>query len=130
MSILAAVPFTEAEYPSKLRLSRSEAMVVLRLGPQIEWFRPFAEHAGVAPYTAPPWGIMHIHGEWGEPPVWENVGFWSPDELRWGMERLYAAHDWHLFDVNGYLNDHECHGVFYWLPSDPRLLRLPMGVTR
>lgn len=119
-----------AEYPSKPRLSPSEELTVLRNGPVPKWFRPWAEHARVAPLAPHPWGLIHIHGEWDQPPVWELVGFWSPEELRWGMELLYAAHDWHLLDVNGYFNDHECHGVFWWLPTDPRLLRLPIGVTR
>ncbi|NJI61136.1 hypothetical protein HCX50_17050 [Microbacterium oxydans] len=130
MSALAVAPFTEADYPSKPRLSRSEAMVVLRLGPNVEWLRPFAEHAGVAPVAAPPWGYIHVHGEWGESPLWELKGFYSRGDLAWGLQSLYNRdHDWCLLDINGYLNDHECHGVFYWLPTDPRELRLRMGVT-
>jgi hypothetical protein len=117
-------------YPAKAMLTESEAMRVLRAGPVLEWFRPWAEHARVAPRTPRPWGYVHIYGEWGEPPVWELTGYYSPDALAWGLELLYQAHDWHVLDVDGYLNDHECHGVFFWLPTDPRLLRLPQRVTR
>lgn len=120
---------TLVRYPSKRRLSRSEELTVLRSGPIPKWFRPFAEPAGIAPLTPHPWGFIHIYGEPGERPVWELVGFWSPDELRWGLELLYAAHDWHLLDVDGHLNDHECHGVLYWLAADPHLLPIPLGVT-
>lgn len=130
MSALAVAPFTEAEYPSKPTLSRSEAMGLLGLGPNVEWFRPFAEHAHVAPLVSPPWGIIHVHGEWQQSPVWELAGFYSRGDLAWGLQSLYNRdHDWHLPDVNGYFNEHECHGVFWWLPSDPRELRLSMGVT-
>ena len=117
-------------YPSKPKLSQSEELSVLRGGPLPAWLRPFAEHARVAPRSAHPWGYIHIHGEWGEPPVWELVGFWSQDDLNWALEILFRHHDWHLLDIDGHLNDHECHGVFYWLPGDPRRLRLPIGVTR
>jgi hypothetical protein len=118
-------------YPDKVGLSESEAMHVLRSGPLPRWFRPWAEHARVAPQTSRPWGYVHIHGEWGEPPVWELVGYYSLEDLAWGLQSLFdRGHDWHVLDVDGYLNDHECHGVFYWLPGDPQLLRLPLGVTR
>ncbi|WP_223690982.1 hypothetical protein [Leifsonia poae] len=118
-------------YPDKVGLSESEAMHVLRSGPLPRWFHPWAEHARVAPQTPRPWGYVHIHGEWGEPPVWELVGYYSLEDLAWGLQSLFdRSHDWHVLDVDGYLNDHECHGVFYWLPSDPQLLRLPLGVTR
>jgi len=121
----------DASYPSRPKLSRSDELDVLSHGPLPAWLRPWAERARIAPSLAPhPWGYIHIHGEWGEPPVWELVGFGSPDDLNWGLEILFRYHDWHLLDVDGYLNDHECHGVFYWLPADPRLLRLPLGVTR
>ena len=127
---IAVAPFAEAEYPSKPRLSRSEAMVVLRLGPQREWFRPFAEPAHVAPLTPHPWGYVHIRGEWGAAPVWELMGYYSREDLAWGLQSLYGReHDWYMRDVDGHLNDHECHGVFWWLPTDPRVLRLPLGVT-
>lgn len=130
MSRLAVAPFSEAEYPSKPTLSRSEAMGVLHSGPEPRWFRPFAEPAHVAPLASPPWGIIHVHGEWNEPPVWELVGYYSRENLAWGLQSLYGRdHEWCLLDINGYLNDHECHGVFYWESADPRLLRLPMGVT-
>lgn len=110
-------------YPSKQRLSEYEAVDVLRHGAPLPWFRPWAEHARVAPRaTARPWGYLHVHGEWGEAPVCEFVGFYSADELRWALQRLYDRHDWHLLDVEGYLEDHECHGVFYWLPTDPHEL--------
>jgi hypothetical protein len=120
-----------ADYPGKTSLSRSEAMEELRRGPEPRWFRPWAERARVAPCASRPWGYIHIHGDGGARPVWELAGYYSPEELAWGLRSLFnRAHDWYVGDVNGYFNDHECHGVFYWLPSDPRLLRLPLGVTR
>lgn len=121
----------DTPYPSRLKLSRSDERDVLRRGPTPAWLRPWAEPARIAPSLAShPWGYIHIHGEWDERPVWELVGFWSPDDLNWGLEILFRYHDWYLRDVDGYLNDHECHGVFYWLPDDPRLLPLPLGVSR
>ena len=123
--------WVEVDFPGKLTLSRSEAMGELKHGPELEWFRPWAEHAHVAPRTGTPWGFIHIHGEWGESHVWELVGFHSREDLAWGLQSLYGRnHVWYWRDVDGYLNDHECHGVFWWLPDDPRLLRLPLGVTR
>lgn len=137
MTRLLSVPasrsrrWARVDYPGKIWLSESEAMGELRIGPNLEWFRVWADHARVAPQTARPWGYIHIHGEWGEPPVWELVGYWSPEKLRWGLLSLFkSGHEWHWRDINGYLNDHECHGVFYWLPGDPNLLPLPLGVTR
>ncbi|MER7797606.1 hypothetical protein [Microbacterium sp. NPDC096154] len=129
--------WVQEDYPSKLWLSESEAMEVLSGGPKPRWFHPWAEHARVAPRRAPhPWGYIHIHGEWGSAPVWELVGYWSREDLAWGLESLFrplhghGSHEWYVRDVSGWLNDHECHGVFYWLPTDPRVLRLPLGVTR
>jgi hypothetical protein len=119
-----------AGYPAKLALSKSEAVGVLHSGPKLSWLRPWAEHANVAPRTTRPWGYMHLHGDWGAEPVWDVVGFGSPEELAWGLELLFNRdHDWYLLDVDGFLNEHQCHGVFYWLPSDPRMLRMRLGVN-
>ncbi|MGW9629849.1 hypothetical protein ACWGST_04040 [Agromyces sp. NPDC055520] len=126
-----SAPWVQIDLPGKTSLSRSEAMRELRSGPLLEWFRPFAEHAHVAPCTPCPWGYIHVHGDWGAQPAWEVVAYYSPEELAWGLQSLFGRdHDWYTRDVDGHLNDHECHGVFYWLPTDPRLLRLPLGVTR
>ena len=124
-------PWVKVDYPSKRGLTRSEAMGELKLGPKLSWFRPLAEHSRLAPRTQRPWGYIHIHGDWGEPPVWELVGYYSPVALAWGLLSLYRRdHAWYARDVDGYLNKHECHGIFYWLPTDPHVLRLPLGVTR
>lgn len=123
--------WVQVDYPSKPWLSKSEAMGELRDGPKPEWFRVWADHAGFAPQTACPWGYIHIHGEWGQPPVWELVGYDSREGLNWGLRSLFLRdHDWYWRDVDGHLNDHECHGVYYWLPGDPNMLPLPLGVTR
>lgn len=125
----------ERPYPGRPKLSPSEELDVLRRGPQPEWFSPWADHIPAAPRTGHPWGYIHIHAKWGdergEQPVWELVGYGSAEDLAWGLEILFKRdHDWYWSDVDGYLNDHDCHGVFYWLPTDPHLLSLPMGVTR
>lgn len=119
-------------YPNHPKLSPAEELGVLRAGPLPAWLRPFAEHAHVAPRrSSRPWGYVHICNAWGESsPAWELVGYNSPERLSWGLEVLFRQHTWDLHDVDGLLNDHECHGVFYWLPGDPRLLPLPLGVTR
>lgn len=120
-----------AAYPSKTSVSRTEAMNELRRGPDPAWFRPWAEPACVAPLTPCPWGYIHIHGDFGSRPAWELVGYYSPEELAWGLSSLFHRdHDWYVGDIDGHLNDHECQGVFYWLPGDPRVLGLPLGVTR
>lgn len=123
--------WARVNYPGKASLTRSEAMAELQGGPRPDWFGPFADPARVAPQTTCPWGIIHIHSEWGQPPVWELRGFYSAGDLGWALLSLLTRqHDWSVFDVDGFRNDHECHGVWYWLPGDPNELPLRLGVTR
>lgn len=123
--------FATVSYPAKERLTRSEAMEELATGPRLDWFRVWADHMHAAPRTGHPWGYVHVHNVHGENPVTEVVGFWSRSALRWGLHRLYTTgHEFLAEDVDGLFNDHECHGVFYWLPGDPHVLDLTTGVNR
>jgi hypothetical protein len=124
--------WVEVNYPGRQFLSESEAMNELRRGPEPAWFRPWAEHLGSRPRSSRSWGYVHLYGDsFTGVPVWELVGYWSLDALAWGLHNLFTrGHDWYLFDLDGDFNDHECGGVWYWLPGDPQIFPMPLGVNR
>jgi hypothetical protein len=104
----------EVDYPSKKSLSRSEAMGVLRNGPQIAWFEPWIQR-GVL-FSAPTgskgeYGYVHMRGGAADP---EAMTFRDRQGLAWNLEHLYRTHT-HCAD---------CEGVFYFAPDEPIRMRI------
>lgn len=99
-------PWVVENYPGKQALSESEAMTVLRRGPEPGWFEPFAQRQGFAAPNAPfRYALVHMHGD----PLWGDMRtFWSEEDLRWAMENAYRWHRNH--DCPG------CQGLFYLTP--------------
>lgn len=101
-----------ADYPSKRHLTRSEAMDVLRHGPDPKWFEPWAEHGVVLPGVTERkfrYGYVHMSGGTNDVRM-----FLDREGLSWGLEALHKEHS----------KCDECQGLFYFGPDEPLRLRM------
>ncbi|MCZ4301339.1 hypothetical protein [Microbacterium oxydans] len=103
-----------ANYPGKKRLTETEMDRVLRDGPPLEWFEPWAERGVMlARMTSHGYGYFHVYSEDGS--FQYDFAAWPTEEgLRWGMERLHKEHT----DCQG------CRGVMYFTPDQPPRLHI------
>lgn len=104
-----------AHYPSKKKLSRSEAMDVLRRGPDPKWFEPWAERGVLlAAMNAGQYGYVHVYGDIDEP-QYDLLRFHDREGLAWALEHLHKQHP---------RCGEQCRGLFYFAPDEPLRLRL------
>ncbi|UKF78922.1 hypothetical protein [Clavibacter californiensis] len=95
-------------------MTESEAMGVLRNGPKITWFEPWATRGTL--FAAPagfkgPYGYVHMRGGADDP---EAKTFWDRSGLAWGLDNLYGHHD----------GCADCEGVFYFMPDEKIAMRM------
>ena len=98
-----------AEYPSRPRLSPSEQLSVLRNGPALEWFSPFAVLGEVrtARPNSIPYGLVHLYYDADGTLLTDVQTFRSEEDARWAAEHLYRVHQAGC----------RCELVFYWTPK-------------
>lgn len=102
-------PWVVADYPSKRGLSRAEAMRVLRSGPNLEWFFPWAV-LGEVHTDQPnrmPYGVAHWYYDAAGSPQHTVHTFQGEEDARWALAHLYR----------NYQEGCRCVAVFYWTPT-------------
>lgn len=111
-----------ADYPGKKKLSRSDQVGVLRSGPELKWFEPWAERGVLMPdHSIHPlhsrYGYVHItYGDPASPFLRYDVNLFRTREgLAWALEALHKDRPRCGAD---------CHGVLYFTPDEPLRLRL------
>ncbi|QKJ19180.1 hypothetical protein [Microbacterium hominis] len=115
----------KVNYPSKRSLTETEAANVLKHGPDLRWFEPWAARGvNLSDTQAQGWGYIHIYSVGGA----FNYDFASwPDEagLRAGLEAL-----WHRHTGEGIQTDptfpkcDKCESVMYFVPDSAAVPRL------
>ncbi|WP_407358029.1 hypothetical protein LTA6_002621 [Microbacterium sp. LTA6] len=97
------------EYPSRPRLSRSEELDVLRVGPLLQWFFPFAVLGEVRTDrpNSMPYGLVHVYFDAEGKPQRTLRTFLSEEGARWAAEHLYRRHQ----------RSCRCIAVWYWTPA-------------
>lgn len=78
------------DYPSKRRLTDSEAKNALRNGPELEWFEPAYQRAAVIADAVHPYGLIRIFTEGGQSVHYDVQFFHSRTDLAWALEAQWT----------------------------------------
>lgn len=104
-----------ATFPSRKRLTDTEALDVLRRGPDPAWFKPWAERGVLlAAMRAGRYGYVHVTGD-SAAPEYDLRLFPDREGLSWALHHLHSAHP---------RCGDQCHGLFYFMPDEGLTLRL------
>jgi hypothetical protein len=110
--------WVKANYPNKEWLSEREAMGVLRNGPDLAWFKGWAEHGVLMPAGATGQafrcGYVHVCGGYEEPAIYDVHLFYDREGLAWALEVLYSRHPNHTVDCQ----------LWYFTRDEPLRLRM------
>lgn len=106
-----------ADYPSKRVLTEIESLRVLRDGPRLEWFEPWAEHGVVLANLSQRFGFIHVlpDEEADQMRRYDIHLFDSQEALAWALDRLHTVHP---------ACGDDCLGLFYFTPDEPVRFRL------